>query len=136
LTAACCPRRDLHTHTPLKNDNRLLYCILKKHVICTAYSKKHVICTAYSKKHVICTQKSTQKDFGTAYSKKDIICTAYSKKHLKSRQKKVAKRQQKRRQKSWQKNQPKKHIATYTTHMLIIRKNFLKHILEPVMLLS
>ncbi len=30
----------------------------------------------------------------------------------------------------------KKHIATYTTHMLIIRKNFLKHIPEPVLLLS
>jgi len=53
----------------------------------------------------------------------------------------VAKRQQKkkakRQQKSWQKNMPKKHIAVYTTHILIIRKkNFLKHIIEPVLLLS
>jgi len=33
------------------------------------------------------------------------------------------------------KNTPKKHTAIYTTHMLIIRKNFLKHIPEPVLLL-
>jgi len=33
LTAACCPKRDFYTHTPLpplKNGNRLLYNILKK----------------------------------------------------------------------------------------------------------
>jgi len=68
-------------------------------------------------------------------------------------------RQKKQAQKSWQKggkrggkkggkkgskkggkkaakNIPKKHTAIYTTHMLIIRKNFLKHIPEPVLLLS
>jgi hypothetical protein len=30
LTAAGCPRRDFYTPTPLKNGNRLLYCVSKK----------------------------------------------------------------------------------------------------------
>jgi hypothetical protein len=50
----------------------------------------------------------------------------YSKKQSKSRQKKAAKKAAKRQQKKTAKklaiNTPKKHIATYTTHMLIIRK--------------
>jgi len=109
-----------------------LYCILKKHVICTAYSKKRHLYCILKKRHLYCilkktsfvlrTQKSTETDFCTAYSKKHVICTADSKKHSKCRQKKGEKRWQKRLQKSWQKNTPKKHIATYTTHMLIIRK--------------
>jgi len=87
-----------HTHTPtphpLKNGNRLLYCILKKYVICTSYSKKHVICTAYSKKH----SKSRQK------------------KEAKKAAKKAAKRQQKRWQKSWQKKIHQKSTLPLTQH--------------------
>jgi len=49
--------------------------------------------------------------------------------------KKVAKNRQERGHKKLTKNTPKKHTAIYTTHMLIIRKNFLKHIPEPVLLL-
>jgi len=38
----------------------------------------------------------------------------------------VAKKAAKKAAKRQQKNTPKKHIATYTTHMLIIRKKLLK----------
>jgi hypothetical protein len=67
------------------------------------------------------TQKSTQKSTQKAGKKKGG-------KRRQKGGKKVGKR--------WQKNTPKKHIAIYTTLMLIIRKNFLKHIPEPVLLLS
>ncbi len=107
LTAACCPRRDFYTHT---------------HPPPKKWPQKFVLHTQKNTSFVLHTQKSTQKDFCTAYSKKDFICTAYSKKHSKSRQKRRQKGSKKRLQKCWQKNTPKKHIATYTTHMLIIRK--------------
>jgi hypothetical protein len=102
-----------------------LYCILKKHVICTAYSKKalkqtFVLHTQKNTSFVLRTQKSTQK-IGK-----------------KSRQKKAAKKDgKKRRQKSWQKICQKSTLP-YTQHtwLIIRKKHLLKHILEPVLLLS
>jgi len=122
LTAAC-PRRDFYTHIPLPPlENATDFC--------TAYSKKHVICTA-------CSKKALKQTFVLHTQKKHVICTAHSKKHSKNRQKKVAKKGSKRRlQKSWQKICQKSTLP-YTQHTwLIIKKHFLKHILEPVLLLS
>jgi len=92
----------------------------QKNVICTAYSKKHVICTAYSKKrHLYCVLKKALKQTFVLHTKKS---TSFVLRTQKSTQKVGKKRWQKRQQK----NTPKKHIATYTIHMLIIRKKLLK----------
>jgi hypothetical protein len=83
-----------------------LYCILKKHIICTAYSKKALkqtfaLHTQKNTSFVLRTQKSTQK-IGKE-----------------SRQK----RQQKKTAKKLAKNMPKKYIAIYTTHTQSSEKN-------------
>jgi len=119
FTAACCPRRDFYTHTlplPPRNCNRLLYSILKK--TC------HLYCIL---------KKSTQKDFCTAYSKR----TSFVLRTQNSTQKIGKKKQQKKTAKKLAKNMPKKYIAIFTTHMANHqKKQFLKHNLEPVLLLS
>jgi len=52
-------------------------------------------------------------------------------------QKSSSKKVGKKGSKKLAKNTPKKHTAIYTTHILITRKkNFLKQIPEPVLLLS
>jgi hypothetical protein len=97
-----------------------MYCILKK------------------KSFVLHTQKSTQTDFCTAYSKKRNICTAHSKKHSKSRQKRQQKKTAKKDSKKVVKKYAKKSTLPYTQHtwLIIRKKHFLKHILEPDLLLS
>jgi hypothetical protein len=49
---------------------------------------------------------------------------------------KAGKKKRKKGVKKVGKNTPIKHIAIYTRHMLIIIKNYLEHVHEPVLLLS
>jgi len=87
-----------------------LYCVLKK-----VLKKTFVLHTQKRTSFVLRTQKSNQK-VG------------------KKRRQKGSK---KRWQKSWQKKYTKKaHCHLHYTHANHQKKNFLKHILEPVMLLS
>jgi len=113
LTAACCPRRDSYTHTPLPpiENARLLYCILKKtrHLYCVL-KQTFVLHTQKSTSFVLRTQKSTLK-VGKKGGKKDGKIVG----------KKIH----------------QKRTLPLTQHTcLSSEKNFLKHILEPVMLLS
>jgi len=133
----------------------------KKHVICTAYSKKtrHVYCILKKTSHLYCILKKTRhlycilkkvlkKTFvlhTQKYWKKRtsfVLRTQKStqkvgKKGGKKGSKKAAKRQQKKTAKKLAKKYTKKaHCHLHNEHATHQKKNFLKHILEPVMLLS
>jgi len=107
-------KKTRHLYCVLKNhSNRLLYFILKTacHLYCILKKVHHLYCVLKKARHLYCILKKSTQKVGKKGSKKDSN--------------KVGKKY------------AKKHIAIYTTHMLIIRKkNFLKHILEPVLLLS